>query len=270
MSEWLAAAELKFTSHHWNKEKSIMSIYQKIKENIEREEMVARTIVVHAPEGQEIGAEMLVYPDGRTDGSLGLPELDREAVEKAVSLMNLTGSKTYPLETSAGQYEVFVDVFPPPPTLIIFGAVHIAIPLVKIAKECGFRVRVIDGRQKFLTKERFPEVDELIEAWPDEIVEHNVKIDSNTYIVILTHDEKFDAPALDVSLPSKARYIGAIGSKTTTGNRNERLRKAGVSEAQIARIHGPIGIQIGAREPAEIAVSIMAEIIAVKYEGTKK
>jgi xanthine dehydrogenase accessory factor len=242
-----------------------MSNYEKIKENIEREEMVARTIVVHAPEGVAIGAEMLVYPDGRTEGSLGSAELDRGAVARTLELMQRTGSKTYPIETPAGQFEVFVDVFPPPPTLLVFGAVHIAIPLVKFAKECGFRTRVIDGRQKFLTKERFPEADELIEAWPDEIVEQNVKIDANTYIVILTHDEKFDGPALDVSLPSPARYIGAIGSKTTTANRNERLRKAGVSEEDIARIHGPIGIPIGAKEPAEIAISIMAQILAVKY-----
>jgi xanthine dehydrogenase accessory factor len=242
-----------------------MSTYQKIKEHIEREEMVSRATVVRAPEGQEIGAEMLVYPDGHTDGTLGAADLDQGAVAKAVALMERTGSKTYPIETGAGTYEVFVDVFPPPPTLIVFGAVHIAIPLVKMAKEAGFRVRVIDGRSKFLTKERFPDVDELIEAWPDEIVEHNVKIDGNTYIVILTHDEKFDGPALEVSLPSPARYIGAIGSKTTTANRNERLRKMGYSEEDIARVHGPIGMQIGAREPAEIAISIMAEIIAVKY-----
>ncbi len=176
-----------------------------------------------------------------------------------------TGSKTFPVETGSGLYEVFVDVFPPPPTLLVFGAVHIAIPLVKMAKEAGFRVRVIDGRQKFLTEERFPEADQLIEAWPDEILEHNVRIDNQTYIVILTHDEKFDGPALEVSLPGPARYIGAIGSKTTTANRNERLRGLGYSAEQIARIHGPIGLPIGAREPAEIAISIMAEIIAVKY-----
>lgn len=242
-----------------------MSNYSKIKEHIAREEMVARAIIVHAPEGMDIGSEMLIYPDGRTDGTLGAADLDRGAVEKAVALMQRTGSKTFPLETERGPFEVFIDVFPPPPTLLVFGAVHIAIPLVKMAKEAGFRVRVIDGRQKFLTKERFPEADELIEAWPDEIVEHNVKIDSNTYIVILTHDEKFDGPALEVSLPSPARYIGAIGSKTTTANRNERLRKMGVPEEQIAKIHGPIGLQIGAKEPAEIAISIMAEIIAVKY-----
>jgi xanthine dehydrogenase accessory factor len=242
-----------------------MSTYQKIKEHIDREEMVARATVVRTPDEQPIGAEMLVYPDGKTDGTLGTPELDAALVPHAVDLMERTGSKTFPVETSAGTYEVFVDVFPPPPTLIVFGAVHIAIPLVKMAKEAGFRVRVIDGRQKFLTKERFPEADELIEAWPDEIVEHNVKIDGNTYIVILTHDEKFDQPALEVSLPSRARYIGAIGSKTTVMNRNERLRKTGFTEEQIARIHGPIGVQIGAREPAEIAVSIMAEIIGVKY-----
>ncbi len=246
-----------------------MSNYQKIKEHLDREEMVARTIVVHAPEGVEIGAEMLVYPDGRTDGSLGSVELDRKAVEQATGLMKRTGSKTFPVETEAGPFEVFVDVFPPPPTLLVFGAVHIAIPLVKMAKEAGFRVRVIDGRQKFLTKERFPEADELIEAWPDEIIEHNVKIDENTYIVILTHDEKFDGPALDVSLPSPARYIGAIGSKTTTANRNERLLAQGVTQDQIARIHGPIGMPIGAREPAEIAISIMAQIIAVKYGVSK-
>ncbi|HEX2915551.1 MAG TPA: XdhC/CoxI family protein [Chloroflexia bacterium] len=242
-----------------------MSNYQKIIDHIQREEMVSRVTVVHAPEGVEIGAEMLVYPDGHTDGTLGASDLDQQTVALAVDLMKRTGSKTFPVDTADGPYEVFVDVFPPPPTLLVFGAVHIAIPLVKFAKENGFRVRVIDGRQKFLTKERFPEVDELIEAWPDEITEHNVKIDENTYIVILTHDEKFDGPALEVSLPSKARYIGAIGSKTTTANRNERLRKLGYSEEDIARIHGPIGIQIGAKEPAEIAVSIMAEIIAVKY-----
>lgn len=246
-----------------------MSNYQKIKEHIQREEMVARATVVRAPEGLAIGAEMLVYPDGRTDGTLGQADLDAETGRLARELMQRTGSKTYPVESSVGSFEVFVDVFPPPPTLLVFGAVHIAIPLVKFAKEAGFRVKVIDGRQKFLTKERFPEADELIEAWPDEINEHNVKIDSSTYIVILTHDEKFDGPALDVSLPSAARYIGAIGSKTTTANRNERLRKQGYSEEEIARVHGPIGLQIGAREPAEIALSIMAEIIGVKYGAVK-
>lgn len=243
-----------------------MSTYQKIKEHIEREEMVSRATVVRTPNDAPIGAEMLIYPDGKSDGTLGLAELDRGTIEKAVDLMARTGSKTFALDTSAGQYEVFVDVFPPPPTLLVFGAVHIAIPLVKIAKECGFRVKVIDGREKFLTTERFPGVDELIEAWPDEAVtEKGVKIDANTYIVILTHDEKFDEPALEATLPSAARYIGAIGSKTTTLNRVDRLKALGIPEEQIGRIHGPIGIPIGAREPAEIAVSIMAEIIAVKY-----
>jgi xanthine dehydrogenase accessory factor len=241
-----------------------MSNYQKIVEHIAQEEMVSRATVVHAPEGAEIGAEMLVYPDGRTEGSLGLAELDQQTVTLATDLMKKTGSKTFPIETSSGPYEVFVDVFPPPPTLLVFGAVHTAIPLVKMAKELGFRVKVIDGRTKFLTKERFPEADELIEAWPDEAVE-GLKIDSNTYIVILTHDEKFDEPALLSTLPTPARYIGAIGSKTTTVNRAERLRKQGVPDEQINKIHGPIGMQIGAREPAEIAVSILAEIIAVKY-----
>jgi xanthine dehydrogenase accessory factor len=241
-----------------------MSTYQKIKDHIEREEMVSRATVVRAPEGLEIGAEMLVYPDGNTDGTLGLAGLDAEVVKKAVELMRRTGSRTYPITTEAGEFEVFVDVFPPPPTLLVFGAVHIAIPLVKMAKELGFRVKVVDGREKFLTLERFPEADELIFAWPDEAVE-TLKIDYNTYIVILTHDEKFDEPALQSTLPTQARYVGAIGSKTTVEKRRERLKKLGMTEEQINRIHGPIGIEIGAKEPAEIAVSILAEIIAVKY-----
>lgn len=245
-----------------------MSNYQKIKDSIVKEEMIVRAIVTHAPAGQAIGAELLIDAAGNLEGSLGSAELDKQARAFAMDLMTKTGSKTTPIQTEQGEYQVFVDVFPPPPTLIIFGAVHIAIPLVKMAKEAGFRVKVIDGRSKFLTKERFPEADELIEAWPDEVTE-SVKFDSNTYVVILTHDEKFDAPALEVSLPTPARYIGAIGSRTTTANRVERLKKQGVPEEQIARIHGPIGLPIGAREPAEIAVSIMAEIIGVKYGAVK-
>lgn len=245
-----------------------MSTYEKVIEQIAREEMVARATVIRAPEEMEIGAAMLIYPDGRSDGTLGLVELDQQAIAQAVELMKKTGSKSYSLETTSGTYDVFVDVFPPPPTLLVFGAVHTAIPLVKMAKELGFRVKVIDGRSKFLTKERFPEADELIEAWPDEAVE-NLKIDYNTYIVILTHDEKFDEPALLSTLPTEARYIGAIGSRTTTLNRAERLKKQGVSEEQLGRIHGPIGLAIGAREPAEVAVSILAEIIAVKYSVQK-
>ncbi|MEI7557009.1 XdhC/CoxI family protein [Candidatus Chlorohelix sp.] len=245
-----------------------MSFYQKIRDHIQREEMVSRATVVHAPDGTNIGAEMLVYPDGITDGSLGNATLDAETIKNAVSLMQHTGSKTFPITTDLGDFEVFVDVFPPPPTLLVFGAVHIAIPLVKMAKELGFRVKVIDGREKFLTKERFPEADELIFAWPDEAVEQ-LKIDSNTYIVILSHDEKFDEPALQSTLPSQARYIGAIGSRTTVAKRVDRLKKLGLTEEQISKIHGPVGIEIGAKEPAEIAVSILAEIIGVKYGVVK-
>ncbi|NWJ46361.1 MAG: XdhC family protein [Chloroflexi bacterium] len=245
-----------------------MSFYQKIRDHIQREEMVSRATVVHAPDGTNIGAEMLVYPDGVTDGSLGNALLDAETIKNAVPLMQRTGSKTFPITTDLGDFEVFVDVFPPPPTLLVFGAVHISIPLVKMAKELGFRVKVIDGREKFLTKERFPEADELIFAWPDEAVEQ-LKIDHNTYIVILSHDEKFDEPALQSTLPSQARYIGAIGSRTTVAKRVDRLKKLGITEEQMSKIHGPVGIEIGAKEPAEIAVSILAEIIGVKYGVVK-
>ena len=262
-----------------------MPYFEKIHDAIVKEEALARATVVRAPDGLDaarFGAEMLVYIDGRTEGTLGSQTLDGLIRDETLALMARTGSKSYsyvydgstfapaPATVTVAEHtgqqlvDVFVDVYPTPPKLIVFGAVHIAIPLVKFAKELGFRTVVVDGREKFVNRERFPEADDLIVAWPDEAAPQ-LKIDSNTYIVILTHDEKFDEPALEAVLPTSARYIGAIGSKTTTANRAQRLRDMGIPADQIARIHGPVGLQIGAKDPAEIAVSILAEIIAVKY-----
>jgi xanthine dehydrogenase accessory factor len=155
-------------------------------------------------------------------------------------------------------------VFPRRPTLLIFGGVHIAMALVRLARPLGFRTVVADGREAFLTRERFPDADQLLLGWPEEVF-RRVGLDAATCVCILTHDPKFDEPALELALRSPACYIGAIGSKQTQAHRRERLQSAGFSAAEIARLHGPIGLDLGGRNPAEIALAILAEITAVRY-----
>ena len=156
--------------------------------------------------------------------------------------------------------EAFVDVYARPPHLVIVGAVHTAIALSQYARLLGFRVTVVDARERFATRTRFPDVDELIVAWPDEALER-LRIDRRTYIAILTHDPKFDEPALTVALNRPARYVGAIGSRKTSVDRAERLRQQGMTEEQLARIHAPIGLNLGGKTPEEVALSIAAEIV---------
>jgi len=163
--------------------------------------------------------------------------------------------------------DVFVEPFRRPAHLVIIGAIHIAIPLHRLAKLMGYRVTVIDARAKFATKERFPEADELMVAWPDEAMS-KIPIDSSTYIVVLTHDPKFDLPALRSVLKKDAGYIGAIGSRKTNQNRFDALRKEGFTEEQLARVHGPIGLDLGGRGAKETALGILAEITAVRFSGS--
>jgi xanthine dehydrogenase accessory factor len=161
----------------------------------------------------------------------------------------------------------FVEPFRRPAQLIIIGAIHIAIPLHRLAKTMGYRVTVVDARSKFATKERFPEADELIVAWPDEAMA-NLAIDNSSYVVILTHDPKFDLPALRSVLTKEAGYVGAIGSRKTNQNRFDALRSEGFTEDQLARVHGPIGLDLGGRGAEETALGILAEITAVRFGGS--
>jgi len=156
---------------------------------------------------------------------------------------------------------LFVQVFNPPKRMIIVGAVHIAQPLVTLAQTSGYEVVIVDPRGAFATKDRFPGVT-LSEDWPDSALE-DLKIDSRTAVVTLTHDPKLDDPALHVALRSEAFYIGALGSRKTHGKRVERLTEHGYTEAEIAKIHAPVGLNINAKSPAEIAISIMAQITQV-------
>jgi xanthine dehydrogenase accessory factor len=161
----------------------------------------------------------------------------------------------------------FVEPFARPAHMVIVGAIHIAVPLHRLAKVMGYRVTVVDARAQFATSERFPEADEILVQWPDEALS-GMTIDRSTAVVILTHDPKFDMPALRAVLPSGAGYIGAIGSRKTNQNRFDALRQEGFSDDQLARVHGPIGLDLGGRGAEETALGIMAEVTAVRFGGS--
>ena len=163
--------------------------------------------------------------------------------------------------------DLFVEPLRRPAHLVIIGAIHIAIPLHRLAKLMGYRVTVVDARAKFANKERFPEADEVVVAWPDEAMS-KITVDGSTYVVILTHDPKFDIPALRSVLKTSAGYVGAIGSRKTNQNRFDALRKEGFTEEQLSRVHGPIGLDLGGRGAEETALGILAEITAVRFGGS--
>jgi xanthine dehydrogenase accessory factor len=192
-------------------------------------------------------------------------DLVRATVAAAGDALEKLTSRLTTLGEGPAATDVFLEVFPRRPTLLIFGGVHVATHLVHMAKPLGYRTVVADGREGFLTRERFPTADELLLGWPEDVFAR-VGIDSATCICLLTHDPKFDESALDIALRSPAVYIGAIGSRKTQQVRRERLREAGYTKEEIARLHGPIGLDLGGREPAEIALAILAEISAVRHK----
>jgi xanthine dehydrogenase accessory factor len=161
--------------------------------------------------------------------------------------------------------DAFVDVYLLPPLMLLIGAVHVAQAVATFAGPLGFRIVVVDARAALATRERFPMADELIVAWPDEAYAQ-LPITDTSAIVILTHDPKFDEPAILGALKTDAGYIGAVGSRKTNVDRRKRLLEAGVSEEDMERVHGPIGLNIGGRSPEEMAISILAEVIAVRND----
>jgi xanthine dehydrogenase accessory factor len=162
--------------------------------------------------------------------------------------------------------DTFYLPFAPRPEMYVFGAVDHAAAVARIGKFLGYRVTVCDARARFATRERFPDVDEIVVEWPDEFL-RGAPVDERTAICVLTHDHKFDVPLLKVALETPAGYIGAMGARKTTETRNERLLAEGVTEEQLARIHAPIGFRIGARTPEEVAVAVAAEIVATRRKA---
>lgn len=246
------------------------SIYDKLKEAIAAQRPAA---VVTILRGANVGQKRLLIAkdagtpgeDDETFGTLGDPSLDEQADRLAHEQLARERSGTHQVTDSDGQpVTLFVEAYPVPPLLLIFGAVHVGQALCRLAKQLGYRVIVSDARGALATEERFPEADRIIRAWPDEALAQ-VEVTPTTSIAILTHDPKFDEPAILGALKTPARYIGAVGSRKTNEDRRRRLGDAGATAEDVARIRGPIGLNIGAETPEEMAVAIMAEIIAVKY-----
>jgi xanthine dehydrogenase accessory factor len=222
--------------------------------------VVATVIGGSAP----VGSSLIYHEDGAREG-LGFPPALAEMVAAgAADALRRLASRSETLPTAGGEVRVFYEVFARRPTLLIFGGVHIATALVTLAKPLGFRTVVADARESFLNRDRFPDADELIVGWPGDAFD-KVGIDSATCICLLTHDPKFDEPAVERALRSPAAYVGVIGSKKTQALRRERLAAAGFTPEEIGRLKGPIGLDLGGREPAEVALAILAEITATRY-----
>jgi xanthine dehydrogenase accessory factor len=213
--------------------------------------------------GAPPAATLAVNDDGRLDGTLGDAGLDAELVEQATEALRRGMSRT----VEVGGRSLFVEVFPVRPRLVVVGAVEVARSLVRLAKELGFETVVIDGRASFATPERFPDVDRLIVGWPDEVADE-IGLGPNDAVAVLTHDVKFDEPAIIEALRRGCRYVGAVGSRKTQATRRERLLAAGVTEAEVSRLRGPVGLDLGGRAPAETALAILAEVVAQRYGGS--
>lgn len=228
---------------------------------VARRQPVATATVVAGP---FLGAKLLVTESSEIlHGTSGDADVDVRLAERAVTSLRARKTEEQRIETDGGAARIFIESYPPPPSLVVIGAAHIAVPLTKYAQDLGFAIALIDAREWFLTEERFPHVQRRILAWPDKGMAQ-LTLDAETYLVILSHDPKFERPALKYALQYPLRYIGAIGSRKTHADRIATLRAEGVSEEQLARIHAPIGLDIGAVSPEEIAISILAEMIATR------
>jgi xanthine dehydrogenase accessory factor len=238
-----------------------------IASSIEREEPVAVATIVGGP---HLGRHLVVRREG-SEGSLGTQRLDDTIREDAIGMLEsgTTGFLHYgPEGERLGEgLDVFVQSFAPKPQMFVFGAIDFSAALVRVGKLLGFKVTVVDARPVFATAKRFPEADEVVVDWPNRWLSGQ-HVDSRTVIAVLTHDPKFDVPAISAALATPAGYIGAMGSRRTHEDRLVRLREAGVTEEQLARVHSPIGLDLGARTPEETAISIAAEIIQARWGGT--
>lgn len=213
----------------------------------------------------ESRGDVRIFEENITEGNLtGAPWWKTEL---RTEIQNLQRNEFSQMVVVSGD-EFFIDVYPPKPRLILIGAAHISIPLIKMAKISGFYTIVIDPRRAFATRERLPEADELIINWPDEGLDE-IEINHHDFLLLLSHDDKLDLPALAKALDCKVRYIGMLSSRQTRDARYEKMKEKGYDPASLKKIHAPVGLDIGARKPEEIALSILAEITAVRY-GKKK
>ena len=228
-------------------------IFAPVDEALRAAKPVAVATVIRAPEG-ELGRKLALFEDGRVAGSI-----DEAALSEARAAMSEGTSRR--VQTDAR--ELFIDVLLPAPRLVIVGGVHIAIALVSLAKTLGFRTILVDPREAFANAVRFPHADEIVNDWPDTALAR-IAPDGSTAIAVLTHDPKLDDPALATALRSRAFYVGALGSRRTQEKRQARLREAGLADEFLSRLYAPIGLTLGGRSPEEIAIAILAQIVAAR------
>ncbi len=236
-----------------------------------RDEATALARVVRGPAGL-LGRALAVRQDGTHEGDFGgHPDLDRAVVGEARSLLDAGRAGTFDIAQDGSNCEpdltVFVESSVPPPRMLVFGAVDFAAALVRVGKFLGYHVTVCDARSVFATRTRFPEADDIVVDWPHRYLQR-ARTDERTVVCVLTHDVKFDVPLLEAALRRLAAYIGAMGARRTHADRDRRLRETGLTEAELTRLHSPIGLDLGARTPEETALSIAAEIVAARHGGT--
>ena len=240
------------------------ALFDALRDAIAAEEPVALATVI---DGEGVGAKLLVRPGHEPMGSLGDPDLDRVVARDTLGELaaGTTGVRHYGPHGEAREeaVAVFVESFAPPPQLLIFGAVDFTGALARVGKVLGYRVTVCDAREVFATPARFPFADEVVVDWPHRLLERvGEQLGPRDAVCVLTHDPKFDVPAVKAALATDVGYLGAMGSRRTTDDRNRRLRAEGVTDAELSRVMAPIGLDLGARTPEETAISILAEIIA--------
>ncbi len=233
-------------------------------ESVKDGALAARAIILSSP---HLGNSLCLTRTGARAGTLGSAVLDAAATPLLQRALDTQQPRRFTMESAAGPVELMLDITVPPPRLIIIGAVHTAIALVTLANTLGFQTIVLDARSAFATAERFGHAHALHVRWPADALA-DLAPDETTYLVVLTHDAKIDDPALAYALTTRARYIGALGSRRTHAKRLASLRDAGVDEEALRRIHAPIGLDLGGSTPEEIALAIIAEVVQVKNGRT--
>lgn len=246
------------------------NLFDEFKKNLNKGLPVALATIIEGP-GQ--GAKLLLLPDNSYIGSLGNGKIDRVLSRDMAGELaaGRTSIRHYGIEGEAREetLSIFIESFASPPQMIIFGAVDFTAALVRIAKILGYNVIVCDARPVFATKARFPQADSVENEWPNELMEKlGEGLGLRDAVCVLTHDNKFDVPAITSALQTKVGYIGVMGSRKTHENRTERLIEAGVTDEEFKRVMSPIGLDLGARTPEETAISICAEIISMRTGRT--
>ncbi len=235
-----------------------LDFFNTLAQHLDAGQPVVVATIVRGEPGM-IGKHLLISRQSGAAGDIAAPDLAAFLQQQAPAFFARERSEILPF----GEMEIFFESIFPAPKLIIIGAVHIAIPLATIAKTLDYQVILIDPRGAFATAERFPHVDRLVRQWPEEALQE-IGLDAGSCMVILTHDAKLDDPALKFALQHQPAYIGVLGSKRTHEKRMARMKAAGFTEEQLKRVHAPVGLELGASTPAEIALSIAAEMVAVR------